>query len=134
MDRRSFLLSSALSTLHLRVPSGLKRALQNNAANLEDELKIRLSHDSLRPQYHLLPPAGSLVIHVRRDSSATSTMLSFTAISEAEGGTTLSVPTWSTGDTCRLLCRLRRILTIRMALSPEVFYPARMEQALYIPV
>jgi beta-fructofuranosidase len=60
MDRRTFLLSSALSSLHLGTPSGLKWALLDASANLQEELRARLAHDPLRPQYHLLPQAGFL--------------------------------------------------------------------------
>lgn len=60
MDRRAFLVSSTLSSLHLGTPRALKGTFQAASAGSEEELRMRLAHDPLRPQYHLLPQAGSL--------------------------------------------------------------------------
>src|SRR5438093_246865 len=61
MDRRTFLLSSALTSLRLGTPSGIKWPLLDaSAANLQDDLLARLAHDPLRPRYHVLPQAGGV--------------------------------------------------------------------------
>ena len=58
MDRRKFILSSALVALHSRSSSALKNVLQTDAAIPEQTLRDQLMRDPLRPQYHLLPQAG----------------------------------------------------------------------------
>lgn len=60
MDRRAFLASSMLSSLHLGVPRALRRTVRAVSADLEEELRMRLADDPLRPRYHLLPQAGFL--------------------------------------------------------------------------
>jgi beta-fructofuranosidase len=60
MDRRAFLASSMLSSLHLGTHRALRRTVQAASADPEEELRMRLAHDPLRPQYHLLPQAGFL--------------------------------------------------------------------------
>jgi beta-fructofuranosidase len=60
MDRRAFLLSSTLSSLHLGTPLALRRVFQAGSADPKEELRMRLAGDPLRPQYHLLPQAGFL--------------------------------------------------------------------------
>lgn len=58
MNRRTFLLSSALSSLQFGFHPGFKWASQNLFLNIPDELRSKLAHDPFRPQYHLLPQAG----------------------------------------------------------------------------
>lgn len=60
MDRRAFLVSSTMSSLHLATHRGLSQTFKAVLATPDEELRMRLAHDPLRPQYHLLPQAGSL--------------------------------------------------------------------------
>ena len=57
MNRREFLAASTACAIY-RVTPGVHREEQNNAQLLEKALRDKLMHDSLRPQYHLLPQAG----------------------------------------------------------------------------
>lgn len=57
MNRRNFLLSTVLTSLHSKTPS-LLRQLGNQAASDAESLRLKLMNDVLRPQYHLLPLAG----------------------------------------------------------------------------
>lgn len=58
MDRRRFVLSSALVALHSRALSALEKVLQSDPPILSQALRDQLMRDPLRPQYHLLPLAG----------------------------------------------------------------------------
>jgi beta-fructofuranosidase len=58
MNRRRFILSSAAVALGTPSSLAIGKTLQSAAAATGQELRDRLMHDPLRPQYHLLPQAG----------------------------------------------------------------------------
>lgn len=58
MDRREFILSSALVALHSGSSFALKTVLQSDLAMPDQALRDQLMRDPLRPQYHLQPQAG----------------------------------------------------------------------------
>jgi beta-fructofuranosidase len=61
MDRRNFLQASAAFALHSGLPFPLKELQGSVPIPLPDNsLRDKLMHDPLRPQYHLLPQAGSV--------------------------------------------------------------------------
>jgi beta-fructofuranosidase len=61
MDRRQFIASSSLVAFHAGTSSALNLVSQDSATTSRDDaLREKLSRDSLRPQYHLLPQAGFL--------------------------------------------------------------------------
>lgn len=58
MNRRKFLLSSAIVALQRGYASALEKAFQSDTAVQDQTLRDQLRRDPLRPQYHLLPQAG----------------------------------------------------------------------------
>lgn len=59
MDRRTFLVSSAIASLHQSLSPLLDRVAEQGPAE-SAALREKLMHDTFRPQYHLLPQAGFL--------------------------------------------------------------------------
>jgi beta-fructofuranosidase len=57
MDRRSFLLSSAIVAIQSKISAALKEPQKGNNVPAPD-LRDRLSRDFFRPQYHLVPQGG----------------------------------------------------------------------------